>query len=146
MVYEMFAYRAPLPELGKYTISEDFATAMMVLILDNTPRVILELGSGISTVLASYCLEKIGSGRITSFDHLACYADQTTRLLKEHALEHVDVDVLFAPLRTYRIDNRCYDWYETEKFKPSGKIDMLIIDGPPRKTGKHARYPALPLL
>ena len=37
-------------------------------------------------------------------------------------------------------------WYDISKIESLDKIDFLIIDGPPSKGSKDARYPAIPLL
>lgn len=37
-------------------------------------------------------------------------------------------------------------WYDLREVAEAWKIDLLIVDGPPRATQPLARYPALPLL
>src|SRR3990167_8703876 len=137
--------RAELPELGKYTVGEDFADIMLQEILKRQPRSIIEAGSGVSTVLAAYCLEQIGGGSLYSLEHDALYAQETKNMLTQHALTSVDVNVFFAPLCSYKIANETFHWYEKSYLDKVKEIDMLIVDGPPRATGKFARYPILPL-
>ena len=39
------------------------------IIFSIKPDTILELGSGVSTIISAYCLKKIGNGKIISLDH-----------------------------------------------------------------------------
>ena len=39
-----------------------------------------------------------------------------------------------------------WTWYSADKLFFEKSIDLLLVDGPPFKTQKNARYPALPLL
>jgi hypothetical protein len=146
MLVNDFNLRSEIPELGNYTIGSDFANIMTQLILDQKPRIIFELGSGVSTIFASYCLEKNGYGCIYSLDHLENYANETKNLVKRHQFKNIDVNIFHAPLKSYTIHNKNYQWYNLTEVNFKNKIDLLIIDGPPRPTNKLARYPALPLL
>jgi len=137
---------APLPDLGKYTISEDFANLMINEIIMRRPLKIVEAGSGVSTVLIGYCMRFLGQGSLCSLEHLEHYQKDTIRLIKHHKLQDLDIKVHFSPLKNYDVNNKIFPWYSLSSFDHSQKIDMLIIDGPPRITGKLARYPALPLL
>lgn len=136
---------AELPELGKYTVGEDFATILIQEILKRKPCCVLEAGSGVSTILAAYCVEKIGYGSITSLEHLPDYANKTRAMLKQHLLDSVDVKIINASLREYKINEQYYNWYDVDMACIPKKIDFLIVDGPPRTTGRLARYPILPL-
>jgi hypothetical protein len=44
------------------------------------------------------------------------------------------------------VDGRSWSWYELTRLQLPGKIDLLIVDGPPAGIGLNARYPAIPLL
>lgn len=146
MFDDIIQLRANMPELGKYTISSDFAIVMMQEVIEKKPRIIIEAGSGISTVLLAYCLEKIGGGQIISFDHLEEYANQTRSMLNEHKLDTIDVAVLHTPMCAYQFGQEHYRWYDiADQAIPDNNIDMLIVDGPPRPTCKLARYPILPI-
>jgi hypothetical protein len=138
--------KAGLPSLGKYTIGNDFASIMINQILTQRPRLIVEAGSGVSTILAAYCFEQLGHGILRSLEHLVEYANETKNMIRQHKLETVDAKIIFSPLRQYEICGEDYLWYSMNKLDIPTQIDMLIVDGPPRLTGKLARYPILPLL
>ena len=52
-----------LPSMGKYTINPDFAKVIIDNILQSKPSVILEMGSGVSTIMAAYALKNLGLGK-----------------------------------------------------------------------------------
>jgi predicted O-methyltransferase YrrM len=68
-VTSILSLRTPLPPMRGWAISPDFGVLLVAEILRKKPRQVLELGSGVSTLLIAYCLEKIGHGRVVSFDH-----------------------------------------------------------------------------
>lgn len=146
MIDQWISLRSPIPELGKYTIAEDFAVLMIKEILEKKPQVVIEAGSGISTIFMAYCFEKLGQGKSFSLEHLEPYAVETRRMLHEHKFTDSDAKILHTPLCEYKIKNDLYQWYNINDVSIPKPIDMIIVDGPPRKAGKLARYPILPLL
>jgi predicted O-methyltransferase YrrM len=108
------------------------------------PKLVLELGSGTSTVWLAYALEKSG-GRLVSLDHDPGYAEKTRAMLAAHGLTEV-AEVRDAPLRPVLLDGRSFPWYDTDALTDVRAVDLLLIDGPPEKTGPDARYPAMRVL
>jgi predicted O-methyltransferase YrrM len=112
------------------------------------PKHILELGSGISTVICGYALERFEpEGRVISFDAESRFAMQTRQEIDGHGLQN-RVRVCDAPLvsvSTPRGDSRWYnlDDYLAETSRDAPLIDLLIVDGPPGRDAALARYPAL---
>jgi len=127
-------------------ISPDFANILVSIIFEKKPKTIVECGSGVSTLIISYCIKKMGCGHIWSIDHEKKYSDITSNNLKTHGLASFST-VIVAPMKLIDIDNKNYNWYDTKGLTAiQNKIDMLIIDGPPRNYSDEVRYPALPLL
>lgn len=143
--YKFMKTELPL-NLGDWAVSAHFLNRLVKEIYLREPDLIVECGSGTSTLVASSCLKDIGKGKIISLDHLDKYAEKTSNLL---AVEELDdwANVITAPLKDYELDIGKFKWYG-EKFSENitGKIDMLIIDGPPASLQKFSRYPAIPLL
>jgi hypothetical protein len=146
MLESKIQLRAALPSLGKYTVSEDFASILIKEIFARRPRTIVEAGSGVSTLLAGYCLERLGRGSLRCFEHLSEYENETNNLIRQHGLEAIDIKIISSPLCTYNISGENFTWYSLDNFDIATEIDMVIVDGPPRSTGKLARYPIFPLL
>ena len=135
----------PLPTMGGVAILPDFAVLVVNEILNHKPKTIVELGSGTSTLLSGYCLQKLGRGRVHSFDHLERFARATADNVHAHGLDDF-ATVTHAKLTPVTVDGTQYNWYDTAELNRIKPIDMLIVDGPPAELGHHARYPALPLL
>lgn len=137
--------RRPLPPMAGVTCTPDFANILVSLILKNRPQTVVELGSGTSTVIVGYALEQNGEGRVYSLDHLPQYAEKSRQMIADHDLEAF-AEVRHTPIRTYGIQGQNWSWYDTEALRDLNAIDLLIVDGPPDRLQKEARFPALPLL
>jgi predicted O-methyltransferase YrrM len=146
-LYAVVEPRKPLPVPRSYAGSPELLRAVTASVFDAEPRTVLELGSGVTTLVAAYALAKVGSGRIVSLDHELQYAEQTNQLLRAHQLEHV-ARAVHAPLIEQTISARRVRWYDTSVLarEKLTSIDLLIVDGPPGKDQPLARYPALPAL
>ncbi len=118
---------------------------LVSILLERSPRLVVEASSGVSTMLIAYCLERTG-GKVVSLDHLQQYSDATNENLSRHNLTDT-AKAIHAPLKEYEIRRRKYMWYDLAALEALDQpIDVLVIDGPPKDTQKNARYPALPLL
>ena len=141
----MLGIRQPLPRSTDYSISPDFANRMIAEILRRKPRVMVESGSGLSTIIAGYCLRRIGRGRLISLEHQEQYLRPCQEAVLRHEL-HTYVQVVHAPLKRYTLGDREWLWYDDAFKKTAETIDMLIVDGPPADVQPLARYPMVPLL
>lgn len=131
---------------GKMVAAPDFLAFLSNWIVRRRPKTIVELGSGLSTLVAAACMAKTGIGKLVSLDHERKYADRTVALLESFGLGF-NVSVRYAPLGSHFLGSREVLWYD---YKPHlddmNPIDLLVVDGPPGRIGPLARYPALPLL
>ena len=116
------------------------------IIVEIRPRLILECGSGKSTIILGRCLRTLGHGTLISLDHDPTYAQRTRELLQLHGLEEI-VTIVTAPLVPSRNGTTDYLWYGPE-YEPliTRPIEVLLVDGPPGSSAPLARYPAVPLL
>lgn len=138
--------RAPLDRFGGWAVRSEVALHLVRLIWLRKPNLVLELGSGVSTVVLAQALKHIGHGRIVSMDHDAHFAQATRNRLKMHGLSDV-AEVVHAPLCSTEVRGNSYRWYDLGKLKLGNHlIEICFVDGPPGNTGQLARYPALPLL
>lgn len=132
-----------LPQLRKYAASPDFLKIITETISIEKPDVILECGSGASTIVTAYMLKKIGKGKVYSLDHDAYYGNQTRERIVEHGLQDF-AEIIIAPLKPCTIDGQKYIWYDFGEKLPKG-INMVIVDGPPSKFHADIRYPVFPI-
>ncbi|WP_306215371.1 O-methyltransferase [Actinoplanes sp. RD1] len=136
-----FTPRAPMPSSGDFALNPSDLLDLLHLVRLRRPGLVLELGSGTSTVWLAYALEQAG-GRLVSLDHDPEYAARTREMLDAHGLAAV-AEVRTAPLADLTADGRTYPWYDIEQLADLHDIDLVLIDGPPAATGPDARYPAM---
>jgi predicted O-methyltransferase YrrM len=127
-------FKAAIPATRSWAASPDLLLTISEIVKKNRPGLVVELGSGISTLVAA----KSGARKIISIDNSDAWGAKTVALLKEHKVRGVDVRI--APLRPYANGS---EWYDLDAIKDLKKIDLLIVDGPPGSKNPEARYPAL---
>ncbi|MBV2208075.1 MAG: hypothetical protein KUL77_00735 [Thermomonas sp.] len=150
-----------LPAMHGWPISPDFARHIIRLLEKKDYDLIFEFGSGTSTVLIAKALNQLSAVRTNAtpalqiaFEHLEKYHAQTLFDLKAAGLVDA-VQLILSPLQPYHAPNgntysyyACHDTLATLTAKlPATPMNILmVVDGPPASTGKHARYPALPVV
>lgn len=184
-----------MPAFHGWPISADLALHLIGLIDSNKYDLIVEFGSGTSTILFASAISRklqqvhvpqfnydeqmgvdsqykkvlIPEGRgslspavseisrlpkILSFEHNREYFDQANKKLSDAGLNGF-VELIYAPLREYLFtDGERLLFYTCEEQLAAvanglnGKRAniLILVDGPPGSTGKHARYPALPIV
>jgi len=136
----------PMPFGGGWALTPDAAVVLAREIALNRPRTIVELGSGVSTVLIGRMLKQAGVGQLFSLDHDPSWAEETRRHVQASALQD-HVVVLDAPLARQQFGGKEFNWYQVpEQLRQAGSIDLIIVDGPPQSLDPSGmpRYPALP--
>lgn len=141
----------PLPPTRGWAASPDLLLYLYEFVLEKKPHAVLEIGGGVSSLVIAAALRENGRGHLFSFDHDAAYAARTSTFLERENLSDL-ATIRHAPLSHWipptpsRLGDS-WDWY-TLPLTPDDlqDIDLLIVDGPPEKTGPYARYPALPAL
>lgn len=145
-IQTLLPLRLPLRPMTGWAATPELAVTVLRQIIFNKPQTIVELGSGITTLINGYGLEKYNpKGKLISLDHDKDYAEITRKELNQHGLNSY-IDLHVAPLIDMDLDGEQFRWYDLSDFPEDTKIDILIVDGPPLSTVKFARYPALPLL
>ena len=134
-----------LPSASGWAAAPDLLRHLYDTVREQRPQLVVELGSGASTVVIAAALRDAGSsGRLVSLDHDPVWADRTRSFLTENDLGSV-VDLRIAPLVDVTVGGDTRRWYDPDQL-PDGTVDLLIVDGPPKDTGELARYPAVPVL
>ncbi|MBW6480509.1 MAG: class I SAM-dependent methyltransferase [Bacteroidales bacterium] len=137
--------RYPMPPYRGWAISPDFGRNLILQLLKWQPEIVYDLGSGISSLISGYCMKIIGKGKVISLDHEEQYYSLTKDNIKFHGLDKF-IEVTYAPLKNYMVNNQEYQWYDLDEDLIKKPIDLIIIDGPPGIIGKKSRYPAIPIL
>ena len=145
--------RTPLPQAeSRLTWSPGSMTpaglhAVCAEVARREPRVVVECGSGFSTVEIARALRRLG-GRLVSLEHDAGWAARVQNGLAEAGLADAG-HVVLAALEPHPLTLDGSYWYAEKVLRslPSS-IDLLLVDGPPACTRQIelSRYPALPAL
>lgn len=145
LINDLVSPRRPLPAFESHMASADLLQCLWQLIHEERPNHVLELGSGLSTVVMAYALEACGNGTVTSLDDSAGYAERTRRYLREHSLE-AHAKVITTRFERLRIDCGVPFWYALPDLRAEPPIGLLFVDGPMSHFHPRIRYPALPVL
>jgi len=153
-----------------WPISSDIALYLLGQIKEHNYDLIIEFGSGTSTLLFAKAMafeENIfaedrdasteelalseAASRVVSFEHNKKYFEKTQQLLRQRGLLSF-VNLIHAPLVDITSDGESFLYYDCEtelnniasKFmkQQSAKI-LVLVDGPPGDTGPLARFPAV---
>ena len=104
---------------------------------------VVEAGSGVSTLVIGYCLKRLGRGKVISLEHDERYVTATNELINFHGLTQFAC-VIHCPLVKVDIGGETFSWYSMEGVRFERPIDILVVDGPPATGQEFPRYPALP--
>jgi predicted O-methyltransferase YrrM len=127
----------------EHSITPETLTQIQQLISALGVRQVLELGSGLSTLLIAHAFRRAGGGRVLSLDDDARWAAQTTATLRREGLDGF-AEVRVAPLKDVIAGGRTAPWYDLSSVGPADRFDLVIVDGPPAWKGDRlARLPAL---
>jgi predicted O-methyltransferase YrrM len=127
--------KAPIPATRSWAASPDVLLTLLGLAKSSKPARILDLGSGMSTLVLAHSAPQ---STVISIDNSAEYAGKTAKLLASHGITNVDIRI--APLTPH---SSGVEWYDLSKLGDISSIDLLFIDGPPGSKNDRARHPAL---
>lgn len=127
-----------IPAAGGWAASyESIATMVDEVVNWSRPKVILEAGSGVSTIWLGLAARLAPSGtRVVSLESDAEYAARTRATLHRHGLLPT-CDVIDAPI----VGDEGDAWYDTSDVAVQD-VGLLLVDGPPGTTRRNARNPA----
>ncbi|MBB5788443.1 class I SAM-dependent methyltransferase [Jiangella mangrovi] len=144
-LYERVQPRAAMPSSGGWALDPTGVLTLLEVVRQRRPELVVELGSGTSTLWLGYVLQQLGSGRVVAMDHEERFAELTRAHVAAHGLGDV-VEVRVAGLTDPGLPEHETFWYDHAAMADLRDIDLLVVDGPPKATGPMARYPAVPKL
>jgi predicted O-methyltransferase YrrM len=142
-VFRVLEGGAPLPLPGGWAASTDLLGELLRAIAARRPQRVVELGSGVSTLVIAAALRSNGAGRLISIDADEAYAAQTREQLQRQGLGEW-VELRFAALTEINFEGAARPWYDTRVLADLTDVDLLLIDGPPTALRADIRYPSLP--
>ncbi|MEM9199947.1 MAG: class I SAM-dependent methyltransferase, partial [Pseudomonadota bacterium] len=130
-----------LPATRHWAASPDLLVHLATQILDRQPKVVVECGSGLSTLVSARALQLTGGGALHSLEANASFAEVTRARLARLGLgpnvtiHHAPIEPLDEPLGR--------GWYALTALEAlPERIDFLFVDGP-QVVGGAARAPAI---
>ncbi|CAM0555233.1 hypothetical protein EHLJMEHL_04823 [Vreelandella titanicae] len=144
--------KGQLPPLRGWAASPDVLLKLHTYVMEVKPRIIIEFGSGSTTMVIADALRQNGIGKLISVEHSQYYADQTiAHLNAEYLTSWVDLRVgSLEPWNDVHMNTKGKEkpskWYPRRLLEDIDGIDLLLVDGPPAATCQFARYPAVPAL
>jgi predicted O-methyltransferase YrrM len=145
-LHRLITPRAPMPLQGGWALASDTMHAVASRVWDARPELIVECGSGSSSVWLGYIVELLGLGQVISLEHDQRYFEASRDLVRAHGLEKV-VEIRYAPFEAWTDGSGAdHQWYALMAIEDLANIGLLLVDGPPGPSGHQARYPAGPLL
>lgn len=144
--------KSQLPPLRGWATSPDVLLRLHAHIMSARPQVIVEFGSGASTLVIADALRQNGGGKLISIEHSEHYGAQSLATLQAERLEGW-VDLRIGDLEAWEDEHLNPDdaekpsrWYPVSLLEGVENVDLLWVDGPPGATCLFSRYPALPAL
>ena len=129
-IYATLDLTLPLPEFRHFRLSPDAASHLIREIILRRPKVVVECGSGLSTILIGKALQKNGEGRVYSIEGDPHYAEISRRMLKEYGVDAI-AQVITAPLVKNQTGGPDTLWYDISKLSSiPDAIDLLLSMAP----------------
>jgi predicted O-methyltransferase YrrM len=114
-----------LPNLGSWKADTGLLKLVAEHIIEERPKVVVEFGTGASTLIVARALEIAGGGEFISFEQNPDFVQATRDWLAQHGLA---ADLRPVPLRSSPTGWPGL-WYDHGDLPD--RIDFLLIDGPP---------------
>lgn len=143
-LYHQLTFTIPLPPMRHWSIGPDFATLIVTHLREHQPNLVLDVGGGLSTLLAAYCLQEQRVGRVVALDDDPNRTQATVDLLMQHQVELYG-EALHAPLKAINPKQPKWIWYDTAALNGLRQIDFVIINTPSGASNL-VRDAALPIL
>ena len=99
------------------------------LIADKAPKYVLELGSGMSTLVMAYALESAEGGHLTALEDIPTVARNTRELLSEHGLSQY-ARVIDAPLTSLELEGKRHTYYDMRDLPRTGSLILYSLTFP----------------
>jgi len=130
-----------LKPLRGWALSPDAVVHILAELQQRDDPVMIEFGSGQSTVIFASYFKRRGKGRLISVEHDAVYAANIMKQIEALGLmEYVESHVV--PLKDYTDvqTGNVSKSYDLTCVKKERKLDVVLVDGPPMSFGILTRY------
>ena len=145
-VQSLLPHLGSTPAFGGWAVSPDFMGLLLEELLELRPSLVVECGSGTSTLLLAMAIKQHGlDTRVVSLEHQERFKAETESYLRRYGVDDV-VEVRLTELEDPHLEGHETRWYARSDLEGLSDVGLLVVDGPPAGVGKNSRYPAVPLL
>ncbi|MET1059324.1 MAG: class I SAM-dependent methyltransferase [Nocardioides sp.] len=145
-LFDMVHVSAAVPAMSHWAASPDLVLWTVDTFLKDRPSLVVECGSGVSTLFLALAAKQYDlPTRIVALEHDRTYARRTREMLAHHGVAGF-AEVRHAPLARTHLEDHETPWYDESALTDLKGIGLLLVDGPPARTGPAARFPAIPIL
>jgi len=95
LLTNLLQFKSAIPPTRSWAASPDLLLFISETVKKNRPTLVVELGSGVSTLVTA----KSGARKVISIDNSEEFGGKTRELLKEHKVRGAEIRI--APLRPY---------------------------------------------
>ena len=127
------------PLLGGWALTPSGMLDIAQAISREAPNVVVECGSGTSTMWIALALRDSGGGHVYALEHEPAFAAETRRQLLSQGLAEY-ATVVDAPIVEQNGSNEVVEWYDVSGIGEVDRIDVLVVDGPPEALGGIRKY------
>lgn len=127
------------PLLGGWALTPSGMLDIAQAISQDAPEVIVECGSGTSTMWIALALRDSGGGHVYALEHEPAFAEETRRRLSSQGLDAY-ATVVDSPIVEQNGANEIVEWYDVSGINAVDRIDMLVVDGPPQALGDLRKF------
>lgn len=127
------------PLLGGWALTPSGMLDIAQVISRDAPNVVVECGSGTSTMWIALALRETGGGHVYALEHDPAFAVETRRQLSSQGLAEY-ATVIDAPIVEQNGANGIVEWYDVSGIGEVNRIDVLVVDGPPEAQGGLRKY------
>ena len=127
------------PLLGGWALTPSGMLDIAQAISRDSPDVVVECGSGTSTMWIALALRDSGGGHVFALEHEPAFAEETRRQLSSQGLSEY-ATVVDALIVEQNGANEIVEWYDVSRIGEIDRIDILVVDGPPQVLGDLRKY------
>lgn len=127
------------PLLGGWALTPSGMLDIAQAISRDAPDVVVECGSGTSTMWIALALRASGGGHVYALEHDREFAQETRRQLSAQGLAAY-ATVVDAPIVEQNGADGIVEWYDVRGLGDVNRIDVLVIDGPPQALGDLRKF------
>lgn len=137
-------FRSPPPPSEEWAASSDLLAELFRCVLELKPRTVVELGSGLSTLVIASAMHRNGAGRLISIEDQPVHAAATRANLLANGLGHL-AEVRVVRVLDQVLHGQRRPWYDVDALMDLREIDIVFVDGPGVAGSDDVRFPSMPV-